>query len=631
MQHLEERRYPELKPTCEHNKDRLIMWANKGYKGNHPKAEFVTGKDEKGNPIIADKPRRGLDKWNSTKRRTEDPREREPAVLPGEEYMAKIKDLWDRGATLLQEVLETPEKIRTETGKKLKEINVEIDNVKNDYIRSAIDKENAKRAPLLAIPAGEILYMVVECTERAIRENKSDLKDDPEVKRHLDWIKNYVSEAGLGNRLMDDMDQAFNYHTQKAVELGADSLERFHARDEFWNPDLLGWITSHYMSSAPSREAPSEWRSAETDSDGMSIDGDEGTQSSTRDSNTPDPNSAAPSGTNATAAEQSASHTTQSQSDESRNSPVSSPPTTDDFNVNYGGVSRAIGGVKYLGIKSGDVPGFSVLVSMKDDIFYHMIASSDVHADSSEPQDYLDHGGYMVGDAKDVKKRLKKGTSIEGKKEHVDGQKFRNFTMSAYAIGARGPESKATKKSPNQYIKGYFKTGEHAGPVLWYTKSKFEEFGSFRKNAVQKMIDTFKNQHNISLQDEVKLEDGASDKWNRARASRAKSSTRHATRHRPRRAYSESESEDDGEDMENESDGSLDNDEGKYAKADPFGFVVPDVPADSGKATRADKSQDIEKMKSGIFDLEFKQTEMSVKLDQMMELIRSLTVANKGS
>ena len=297
----------------------------------------------------------------------------------------------------------------------------------------------------------------------------------------------------------------------------------------------------------------------------------------------------------------------------------SSPPTTDDFNVNYGGASRAIGGVKYLGIKSGGVPGFSVLVSMKSDKFYHMIASSDVHADSSEPQDYLDQGGCLIGDAKNVKKRLNKGTSIEGKEEHVDGQKFRDFTMSAYAIGARSPKSKATENLPHQYIKGHFKTGKYKGQSFWYTKSKFEDFGSFRRRAVQQMIDTFKKQHNISSDDEVKLGDETSDRWNRRRGGKAKSSRRPATRRRSRRAYSESESEDDGETIDDESDGPLDKNDGQYAKTDPFGFVVDD--------TTADSTRDVEKMRSDISDLAAKNKETNAKLDQMMELIRSLEVS----
>lgn len=528
IQHLAEHRYPELKPTCEHNKDRLITWANKGYKGNHPKAEFVTGKDENGEPIIAAKPRRGSDKWSSTKRRTEDAPEESPVTLPPEPYMSRIKGLWEEGTPMLHEALRNPEQIRAQPGLELSRINNQINQVKDEFVRSADgkgqeEKEKVEGIPDLSIPVGEILMMVVRYTEQAVREHKMDFKDDPAVKSDLAYITTKANRAGQGDAWIKNMEEAYTHHVGKAAELwasGADSLEKIHAREEFWNEDLLDWIMTQYMSSAPSQEAPAEWRSAEADSDRMSVDGDGKSQSAAQDPNTQNAGRASQPATSATAAEQSHPHTAQSQQEESGNVSGSSLPTTDDYTVNYGNIDRAIGGYKYCGIKSGGVHGFSVLISMKEDKFYHMVASSDVNADDSEPLDYLEKGGYLVGDLKDVNKRLNKGTSIEGKKCHVEDENFRDFRMSAYAIGARGLESSATRPA-NQYIKGHFSTGKYKGKEFWYSKSSFCEYGGFRKPVVQRMIETFKNEHGITLDDEVKLEDGENDSrthWTKKKA-----------------------------------------------------------------------------------------------------------------
>ncbi|GAB7336783.1 hypothetical protein MBLNU13_g10870t1 [Cladosporium sp. NU13] len=140
-----------------------------------------------------------------------------------------------------------------------------------------------------------------------------------------------------------------------------------------------------------------------------------------------------------------------------------------------------------------------------------MVASSDVDADDSGPLDYLKNGGYLVGDLKDPKKSLNRGTSIEGKRCHVEDQKFKDFTMSAYAVGARGRKSSATQLI-NQYIKGHFNTGKHEGEDFWYSKSSFCDYGGFRKPVVQQMIEKFKNDHGITLEDEVKFEDENNDR-----------------------------------------------------------------------------------------------------------------------
>jgi hypothetical protein len=529
IQHLEKRRYPELKKTCEFNKDRLLTWANEGYNSEPPRTLFVTDdKDEKGNWIIIDKPRAGSDDWNKMKRRTEDAPEQSPVNLLSEEYMSRIRGLWKEGTPLLHDILINPEHIRGESGAKLLQIDKKIDNVKEEYIRSVAtnDKEKLEGIPPLGIPAGKVLMMVIGCTERAIKTDNLELDNDPDVIKALGTIQEYVDRAKQGDEWIKNMKQAFQHHIKKASELwanGANSLEKIHAHEEFWNADLLGWIRDEYLASAPRQEAGPEWRptqdTSQPDPDRMSVsEGDAGAGTTTQEPEMSGPSGAEHPTTNAAAAEQSTAHTAQSRpSEESGYVSGSSVPTTDDYTVNYGGVSRTIGGYKYCGIKSGGVHGFSVLVSMKEDKFYHMIASSDVDADDSEPLGYLERGGYLVGDLKDDKKSLKKGTSIEGKKCHAEEQEFKNFTMSAYAVGARSLKSSATR-AIIQYIKGSFNTGHYANKAFWYNKSSFCDFGGFRKPPVQQMIEKFRNEHGITLEDEVKLEDGNDDRsthWSR--------------------------------------------------------------------------------------------------------------------
>jgi hypothetical protein len=643
---LGDNNYPTLRKTCEYNRDQLFDWANGGYKGERPPIQYY---DKEGK--ITNKPSAKADDWNEKKRKTEDGPEEVPAILPSEPYMSQIIGLWEEGTPLLQDILINPEHIRTQSGEELIRINREINNAKNQYIRSATDegrREEAKRTPALAIPTGDVIMMVVSCTERAISVGELNLDNDPRVKSNLDYIKEYVRRAGQGEMWIENMAEAYHYHIKKAKDLwaqGANSLEEVHAHEEFWNADLQSWISDQYMSSAPRQEAGPEWRPTQDTSqpnpDRMSVsEEDAGVGSATQEPGMPGPSGAEHPTTNTAAAEQSTAQTAQSQpSAESENVSGSSVPTTDDYTVNYGGVSRTIGGYKYCGIKSGGGPGFSVLVSMKGDKFYHMIASSDVDADDSGPLDYLEKGGYLVGDVRNVEKRLGKGTSIEGKQCHVEKQKFKDFKMSAFAVGARSSESTA-KLSPHQYIKGHFDTGDYAGKEFWYTKSNFVNFRPFRERAVQNMIETFKKQHDINSKDEIKLEDRSSDNSNRWARRNARSSGGPTTRRRRGRSPNRGEPEDEGESIEDGSDGPLDQKDGVYSTTDPFGFVVPVPPADSSTSNTAGntRSHEMGKMRAEIMasvdeklasvneKLHHVDTKLDAKMDQVMAMIQALTV-----
>lgn len=510
MEHLNPNRYPDLEGVCKENRDRLFAWANAGYKGERPPTVYHDKDGE-----ITTKRSEEADDWAKIKRRREDAPEQDPVTLLSDEYMLKIKALWEQGTPLLHDILRNPENIRGNSGTELLQINQEIEKIKKEYIESVNDNTKTSGIPPLGIPAGDVLSTVVACTERAIATGSLDLAGDSEVKSALEMIEEYVRRAGQGDGWIKNMEEAFTHHTLRASELwknGADSLEKIHDHEEFWSRDLLGFIRDVYMASAPSHEPPSEWRSpgsaSQPDSDRMSVSSENNANErpAIQDSDTSNLGDAGQPAGNATHAQGRTPDTAgNGPSQSSDDVSASSGSGMDDYTVNYGGASRAVGGYKYTGIKSGGVPGFSVLISMDGDNFYHMVASSKVHADSSEPLDYLNAGGYLVGDLADESKRLNKGTSIEGKKCHFERQKFRDFTMSAYAVGARSAESDAWQ-APIQYIKGSFKSGTYANEAFWSSKSSFCKLSGFRPGPVQEMIETFKTQHDITLEDEIALE-----------------------------------------------------------------------------------------------------------------------------
>jgi hypothetical protein len=523
LRHLSDGRNSDIKDACLHNRGRLEKWAKGGYQGGQPKTQYASKnekneiiKNKEKETIYTDTPSTKPDGWNEVRRRTHAPPEEDPPEYPSKEYMSRIVGLWTRGTPLLQDILETPEKIREEPGKELLKINAEIDDVKNEYVRGLgpSDKSKAGGIPQLYIPTGMVVEALVECTQRAIRNGTST--DDPQVSDALNLIKEYVSRANQGEMWIENMKEAFNHHIKKAHQLynnGADSIEKIFASDEFWNADLADWIRTKYMASAQSIDAGPEWRSqgdpSNSDSDRMSISSEE--RADARDPEMPELNNAGgppASGptANTTAAGQNIANTAQSQPlEDFGNVSGSSLPTVDDYAVMYHGVTRTVGGYRHRGIAKGGGHGFSVLLLMKGDNFYHMIASSEVDASDSEPLDYLENGGYLIGDVKDPKKRLKKGNSIEGRDHHFEGQKFKDFKMSAYAVTPRSQNS-SSERCVNQYIKGHFNGGEHAGESSWYSKGGFCELGGFRHGPVQVMIDNFRAEYSITLEDEIKLE-----------------------------------------------------------------------------------------------------------------------------
>jgi hypothetical protein len=243
LRHLSDGRNSDIKDACLHNRDRLEKWAKGGYKGKQPKTQYasknekneiIKNKEEK--TIYIDTPSKRPDSWNEVRRRTDAPPAEDLPEYPSEEYMSKIVGLWEKGTLELQKILETPEEIRGEPGKKVLEVNVEIDDVKNQYVRGLGHSDSSKAGgiPQLAIPTGMIVVALVECTERTIRNGTAT--NDQEVLDALNLIKRYVSRANQGEMWIENIEKAFNYHIQKAQQLynsGLDSIEKIYASNEF--------------------------------------------------------------------------------------------------------------------------------------------------------------------------------------------------------------------------------------------------------------------------------------------------------------------------------------------------------------------------------------------------------------
>ena len=591
---LDDNNYPDLRDLCEHNTRRLLKWANGGYKGPQPELEYY---DEKGN--ITNTPSQKRDNWAEKKRRTEDAPEESPVTLPPEPYMSRIKGLWEEGTPMLHEALRNPEQIRAQPGIELNRINKQIDQVKNEFVRSADgkgqeEKEKVKGIPDLSIPVGEVLMMVVRYTEQAIRENKMDFKDDPAVKSDLAYITTKANRAGQGDAWIKNMEEAYTHHVGKAAELwasGADSLEKIHAREEFWNEDLLDWIMTKYMASAPSQESPAAWRSAENasqpDSDRMSVDENGGSQSGTQDFNTQDPSNVRQSGNDDTAAEQSDPHTFQSQSEGSRTN--GSVPAQ---KVRYKGKQRLIGGARNVGQNR-----YQFLVQVNDENalnpFWHIVASGKLTAD---PKHYLKNGGYLVKAGKHTSSE-ERGNSVEGHISDLAGVGIGDFKMRGIAVIPRETGEGYQNKTMH-IVQGYF--GEQSpDQSKFYTISILAKAFRKEREAIQEAIEDHMENNGFSLQ--------------------AKPLERPTTRRRRGKRFNRNDSEDDGENIEDESDGPLDKNDGQYHNDDSSGFVVPDSPAD--------RTQDMERMRSKISDLTDENKEINAKLDRMMEMMQSFRVA----
>lgn len=596
LRHLSDGRNSDIKDACLHNRGRLEEWAKGGYKGDQPKTQYASKnekneiiKNKEGKTIYTDTPSKKPDDWNEVRRRTDAPPAEDPLEYPSEEYMSRIVGLWETGTRELQKILETPEEIRGEPGKELLKVNAEIDDVKNEYVRglSPSDKSKAGGIPQLAIPTGMIVEALVECTERAIRNGTST--DDPQVSNALNLIKQYVSRANQGEMWIENMEKAFNHHIQKAQQLynaGADSIQKIHASNEFWNADLADWIRTEYMASARSTDAGPEWRHSEPDSDGMSI-------SSEEHANARDPeilalnNAGSP-----TATGQDTADTAQSQPLEDFGSVSgSSLPTADNYTqkvdaathgpststtplppktsggsvltqtVRYKRALRPVGGVRNVGLNR-----YQCLVQMNNENavnpFWHIVAAGKLIFD---PTEYLKEGGYLVKATESTTEEEKKN-SVEGGVKDLKGYKLRDFRMRGIAVIHR-ESGEGYQNKTLHVVQGYL---EKKGPATskFYTISDLARGLGKQNEAIYEAVEGHMEANDFPLQ--------------------AKPLARSTARPRRGKRFSRGESDDEGEDIEHEDDGPLDPNDGIYPNEGPSLFVEPHS-TDSSSASKPNK------------------------------------------
>lgn len=602
MGHLNPRRHPELKRTCEHNRDRIVEWAKNGYKGQHPKTQFVyerEGEDD----LITDEPRGGTDHWNKVKRRTDDPMEESSPNLPSNDYMDRIIKLWDVGTPLLRQIMIDPEEIRKQPGGDLHDINAKINKIKDEYIREVggPGEDAAKGIPDLSIPTGMVVEMIVECTERLIRNN-FQLTNDKEVENALEMIKKYVTRAGQGDLWIKNMEEAFDFHNKKAQELrkqGAEDINKIHESGKLWKADLIEYIRTRYMASAPSRESPAEWRSAEKtspDPDKMSVDGD--AQSAAGESSgaaapgpstSPDP--ASPS---------AAAHPKTSAPGTSLPSQTSSKSVLAQT-IRYKGERRPIGGVRSVGPNR-----YQFLLQVNDvkavNPFWHIVASGKLTGD---PKEYLEQGGYLVKATESTEPQEKKN-SVEGGIMDLKGGRLGTFRMKGIAVIPR-QSGEGYQNATTHIVQGYLQA---KGPETskFYTISTLAKAFRKRREAIQEAIEDHMEVNQFALQ--------------------AKPLERPTKSGRRGKKFREDDTEDEGEDIEHESDGPLDKNDGVYSTKDPFGFVVEDRPSST---TQTSRKQEMETLKADIMGLvdeklSLASTSTDGKLDELKALIQGLQV-----
>ena len=516
------------------NVKELTRWAENKYTEDKPQMQYMFEKEEKGlktTKTTTKKPATETDDpWTKpdAKRRRDAPSKDRPEEHKFEsketEQLVSVKQAWAEADPLLGQMMREPEQIRGVNGEKLKDINRKIDE-----LISAHTKGNMQEAPDMKIPVAEMILMIIKAVETTVATGRSMIGDkDAEkffatIAEGAKRMNDYAGGAEKPMQWVANITDVYAYHVKLAEENNVKDLDTMHASPQFWSKGLNGWVVETYMASAPRTEniparfqveVPDEEMGeadntpvevpSQPDSDRMSV-GSEG-HANARDPEIPEPINAGGPTANTTAAGQNTANTPQNYPlEDFANVSGSSLPTADDYALMYHGVMRTVAGYRHRGIVKGGGHGFSVLLLMKGDNFYHMIASSEVDASDSEPLDYLAKGGHLIGDVKDPNKRLKIGNNIEGRDHNVEGQKFTDFIMSAYAVTPRSQDSNS-ERCVNQYIRGHFNGANHAGETRWYSKGGFCELGRFRPGPVQVMIDNFKAKHSITPEDEAKLE-----------------------------------------------------------------------------------------------------------------------------
>lgn len=399
----------ELKPVCDLNLKSLWEWADGGYNGDAPEMQYYNEKGE-----VTNKRSSKADRWAKKKQRVDDVPEENMPDAPSDHHAEIIKNAWRKGDSLFKQVMNDPKLIRGSAGTELRKINSDIAEQTRLYD--------------LQIPAGLIVEMIVECTERLVRHRVSveALDGDEAAVNALMFIRNYVQRMNAymecPTQWEQGMHEALRLHKQNADAQNVQTVEQMHALPGFWTADLGDWIRNHYIASIPqSSSIPQQYlpgsstdqhssgsNRSESGETGPNLNATENaapagqatsTGQASSDANQGQPSASAGQATQTpetqdTSTGQAAGHAEQGQppAPAVQERPKSKDWVTTGYYQCKDGVFRHVGGLRKQGL------GYQVFLRMNDETetiaFWELTGGISKQADSER---WIDNGGLLVG------------------------------------------------------------------------------------------------------------------------------------------------------------------------------------------------------------------------------------------
>ena len=247
------------------NVKELTRWAENKYTEDKPQMQYMFEKEEKGlktTKTTTKKPATETDDpWTKpdAKRRRDAPSKDRPEEHKFEsketEQLVSVKQAWAEADPLLGQMMREPEQIRGVNGEKLKDINRKIDE-----LISAHTKGNMQEAPDMKIPVAEMILMIIKAVETTVATGRSMIGDkDAEkffatIAEGAKRMNDYAGGAEEPMQWVANITDVYAYHVKLAEENNVKDLDTMHASPQFWSKELNGWVVETYMASAPRTE-----------------------------------------------------------------------------------------------------------------------------------------------------------------------------------------------------------------------------------------------------------------------------------------------------------------------------------------------------------------------------------------
>jgi hypothetical protein len=603
-----------LQKEWDHNLLSMEKWAKSGYPGVF-KPTFLDkeGKEilgENGQPIHS--PPNVIDEyWTKRKLGKEAAPEQSKVIrLPP---MKAMDDIRAEAATILGVMVQDPEKIRGEGGKRLGTLNDTINRISADYVadyNSRKETEDEKIGSLIEqrVPDIRIIQMIVISVEQMVLTGKDDIDGIPEVMGEYNNLKVAIDRAGHPSEWFDWIAIIAKQKLESAKDFKNQNPGRdYHEQEGLWRSDLATWLAEQVNTNGQYTSSTTRFPRIESEDPASNQQPSSSVGPVLEHATSSEPRSEvgmedAP--TNVASTGQSPSLESAAASLPSETSSRSVPTQT----VRYQGMQRPIGGVRSTGPNR-----YQYLVQVNDveavNPFWHVVASGKLTGDAGK---YLEEGGYLVK-ATESTKTEEKNNSVEGDIKDLKGKRLCDFSMKGIAVIPR-ETGKGYINATMHIVQGHL-TAEGPEKSRFYTISILAKAFKKRREAIQEAIEEHMEKNDFTLQ--------------------AKPLECHTRKRRPGKRSNKDESESEGEDVEHVSDGPLDQNDGVYSTTDPFGFVVPEPPADSPTSNSAGntRSHETGKMRAEIMasvdeKLDFLDAKLEVKMDQLMAMIQASTVGS---